>query len=582
MTDQQIKDRIDAMSVEQKVGQLLVLDFTGYTVTPFLKKVIRDYNCAGLRVQSEVRVKEVYHSGALSDDFIKERSFREPTAGFKDLSFIEPAPRASAGEYANLLNEVKQLRLDQPDAIPLHIVLDQEGSGYENFICGSPFLFPNQMGMAATNDPELVYEAYRIFARQLVLTGYHWIHSPVLDVNTDPKNPEIGIRSFSDDPEKVITFGKAMLRAFREEGLITTGKHFPGRGESSIDAHIDLPVIEADENRMRDVHIRPFAELINAGLPSIMTAHTIYPSLDKERAPGTVSKNILTRILREELGFAGAITSDNMLMSGMIKNYEILEACIQSINAGATLLLPRAESPLIDELYAGLIDAVEKERISIETIDQALYYNLRVKDEYGLFKTGGHGKPEEADVIQRDADARAVELRCGREAIVLMRDNANILPLVSDARVLLVDQTGPTQLNVNNFYCHPGTLWEKMLAVNEGVSCVEIDGEATPDEQTIARVMRRVPEADVIVATNYEVHRGAKLNTELVKELARVGKPLIVITNSPFNVADEFETVLVTFADTHAACEGLAEIVFGRREATGVMPIAVSSSSHSS
>ncbi|MHC4216287.1 MAG: glycoside hydrolase family 3 N-terminal domain-containing protein, partial [Planctomycetota bacterium] len=197
--ESKLKAIIDGMTIAEKVGQCLVVDFTGITINPHLVDLIEKCNVAGLRVQSDCRIKAIYHPGAVTADKIRERSFRNPTGGCKDVAYGQPAPACRASEYASVLNKVKYMAMNRKHAIPLHITLDQEGAGYENFVCGNVRQLPSPMGIAATDDTELAYRAFKVMARQLKLSGFSWIHWPVLDVNTNPKNPEIGIRAFSDD-----------------------------------------------------------------------------------------------------------------------------------------------------------------------------------------------------------------------------------------------------------------------------------------------------------------------------------------------------------------------------------------------
>ena len=572
--ESKLRTIIDNMTIEEKAGQCLVVDFTGISITPHLIDLIERCNCAGLRVQSDCRIKSIYHSGAVTAKKSKERSFRHPKDGCKDLAYGQPAPSCRASEYASVLNKVKQIAMNRKHGIPLHITLDQEGAGYENFICGNVRQFPSPMGVAATNDSDLAYKAYRVMARQLKLSGFSWIHSPVLDVNTNPLNPEIGIRAFSDTPKTVAKFGMAMLKAFQAEKIITTGKHFPGRGESAIDAHADLPTIDISRDELMNVHLAPYKALIAEGLPSVMLAHTIYPALDSDPVPATTSRKIITGVLREELGFEGAITTDNMLMSGLIKKYEILEASILALKGGATLILPRVESPLINEIYDGIVAAIKSGRLPEKLIDEAIYHNLSVKYDYGLFDDGGIVDPAKADAYQDDADAQAVEDEVGQKSVTLLRDDLNILPISPDKNVLLIDQTGGAQVNFNNFSCHPGIFWEQLLEISKNVRCVELKGSKIPDDEEEQRVLRRMEEADIIIAANYEIHRQEKFNTALLEKIKDKGKPMIVVTNSPYKTSDAFETVLVLWTDAPASTKAAGEIIFGKRDFQAKMPIA--------
>lgn len=571
--EDKLRGIIEKMTVEEKAGQLMVVDFAGVAPTPHLIKIINQYNCAGLRIQPNARIKAVYHHGGLDMDICKQRSFREPIGGCKDLAYEEPAPYCSASQYAEILNGLKEMAMNRKSGIPLHTVFDQEGTGFENFTCGTVRLFPSQMGMAAIENTETVYKSYRAYARQLVAAGLNWIHSPVLDVNTNPKNLEVGVRGFSDKPELVAKYGEIMLKAFQAEKLIATAKHFPGRGESDVDAHLDLPVIGIAREQLMKDHVYPYRKLITEGLPAVMIAHTVYPALDNSDVPATVSYDIITGLLRKELGFKGAITTDNLLMNGLIKKYEIPDAAVRAIRAGATLLLPRAESSLIDEIYHALIKAIKDGSLPEQIVDEAIYYNLSVKYEYGLFENGGIVEPVLADQIQKDREVIALEAAAADESVVVMQDKQNILPLAVGQRVLLIDQVGQTQKNMNNLHCHPGIFWELLLKQSPDVICVETVGKKKLDEETEYRVKRRIEEADIIIGVAYNPHKGSKLNMEVLKKVKDLGKKMILVTNSPYGVPLEFETVVVTFSDATESLRAAAEIIYGKRIAKGKLPV---------
>jgi beta-N-acetylhexosaminidase len=575
--ESRLRGIVENLSIEEKAGQLLVVDFTGITITPHLVNLIDRCHVAGVRVGDDIRVKEVYHSSdAVSNDLIRDRSVRAPTGFCKDLVLEEPAPRCRASEYAATLNRVKSIAMNRRHGIPLHVTLDQENTGRGDFTSGDLRLFPPAMGMAATADEALIERAYRSMARQLKTAGFSMIHSPVVDVNTNPKNPEVGIRSFGDDTAHVAACAAAFVRAFNAEKVISTAKHYPGRGESAVDSHFDLPVIELDREALLARHIAPYRALIAAGLPAVMIAHTVYPALDASGVPATISRRIVADILRTELGHTGIITSDNMLMTGLIKNYEIIDACILGVQAGCTLLLPRVENPLIDEIYASLVAAIRSGQIDRQTVDDAIYTNLAVKYDFGLFEDGGLVDPAAADAYQAAEEHRAVEAEVTRRSVVMLREAPGLLPLSPATRVLLVDQTGPVQRKMNNFACHAGTSWEMLLERSTNVMCVETDCMKKPDEATIARVMRRVPEADVIVATDWEVPRGNKRNHALLARLAACGKPLVVVTNSPFRMDHAaYGTVIVCWTDTHNALRTVAGILYGHERAAGTLPVCV-------
>lgn len=564
-----IRDLVERMTLEEKAGQLLVLDFTGVTVSPHLVNAITNYNCAGLRVQTNIRYKNRYgFQNSPERGLLEERSYRLPKGPCKDFAFNKPAPFVTPAEYAGLVNRLKDMAMNRRVPTPLHIVLDQEGGGSENYICGHPLLFPRAMGLAATGDADLVRSAARVMGRQLKDAGIDWLQSPVVDVVTNPDNPGIGSRSFSDDPDVVTRFGLAVAQGLKDAGVLSMAKHFPGVGASPKDSHYDLPVIDVDRKEMVDVHLAPYVKLIEAGVPAIMIAHVIYPGLTDDGLAATVSPDIINGLLRQEMGFDGVISTDNMLMAGIIKHYDILEGSIRAVKAGASLILLRDENPLVDEIYHGLVKAIRSGELAEQDVDKAIVRNLAAKQEIGMFEDGGKADPAKAEGAQKDPRARAVEIETAQKSVVLLRQAPAVLPLSPETRVMLVDQVGFCQWNVNNYACHPGVFWEVMLEQSSNVVSVEIEGFQAPSGRDRRRVMDRLDEADVLVATDYGT-KDKKVGTEFLKQLVATGKTVIVVTNSPFKVADELETVLVTYSDATESLRAAAEILYGRRQATG-------------
>jgi beta-N-acetylhexosaminidase len=426
------------------------------------------------------------------------------------------------------------------------------------------------MGLAASGDASLVERVGWALAAQLRAAGLNWIHAPVLDVNTDPRNPEINTRAFSDDPAVVARYGLAILRGFQAHGLIATGKHFPGRGHSASDAHHGLPVIDLPLQDLLDLHIAPYRAMIAAGMPAIMTAHTIYPAFDRDE-PATLSPAILTDYLRGELGFEGVVTSDNMTMGGIVVNYEVPDACIRALNAGVDLLLVRSESPLCEEIFVELLQAARDGRIPEDRLDEANARILRLKWDHGLFATGGMVDPALAADPEHDPAVLAVE-REAAERATLVRNRGGLLPIGPDRRVLLVEQVHPTHELINNQGCHPSIFWEQLLEINAACMSVEIDGMSDVNR---LRVLRRLDEADVVVMTNWVARRSDKDLTPFVREIVAAGKPVVVVTNSPFQFGspDELDTVVNIFCTNPESLRAAAEIIYGRREAAGVLPV---------
>ena len=570
-----VENILEQMTLEQKVGGLLVVDFMGTKPTPYTIKMIRDFHVAGLRVDTSTRGKLSYTQDAKDPELIKkfEKTHMPPKGQVYDYTSHPNAPIATPNEYAETLNYLRDVALERPLGIPIHTTLDQEGNGSENYSLQNTRLFPCPMGLAAMNDCDLVYKSADAIAKQLRAVGINMIHSPTLDVNVEHSNFEIATRAYSDCQDLVSRYAAETVRAFNDNNLVSTGKHFPGRGDTTVDAHLECPVLPISREDMMRIHLKPYIDLIKAGLPAIMIAHSIFPGLGDADLPATMSHKIVTELLRGELGFAGVVTTDNMLMGGIVSKYGVAYACVEAIAAGQDLLLLRSQTTLCEEVYHELMSAVKSGRISMERLNDANRHVLSMKCQYGLFEKGGKVDAARAHEASLGKEVIEIEKAVARKAVTV-RDQNGILPLKKGAKALLVEQVHHTHATLNNFQCHPSVFWEKLMQVVPHAMSVEINDKENFDIKK-ARVLRRVEEADVIITTNYVARRSNKDNSELVRLLIATKKPVVVVTNSPFEFGSpkDFPTVVNVFSGNPESLLAAAQVIYGDLSAEGVCPL---------
>lgn len=568
-----IDNKIGQMNIEQKVGQMMVFGFCGTVITPDVIEMITKYHVGGLRITQGCRVITMAHAvrmGTEPEAWI-EREIYYPEGANKDYAHVNGAAKCTAKEYAMVLNRLRDYALDRKSSVGLHFTMDQEGNVAE--LLSGQRLFPDQMGVAASGNPDLAYRIAKSLAKQVRAVGVNMLHSPVLDVNTNQNNPEIGPRSYGSNPEVVEKFGLEMLRAFNEHSLIATAKHFPGRGESDVDSHFELPVVNINRKTLMDVHIAPYKALIDAGLPSVMIGHSIYPALDSSDVPSSTSERIIQGILREQLNFKGVITTDNIMMAGIMKKYSIQEAVVLAIIAGCDLILFRDESPLRIKIIEHVMDSIKSGRISEKIIDDAVTRILAMRWDMGITGNGGKVDPEMAEEPIQDIQTNKVANEAAEKCTILLRNEQEILPLSTNKRVLLVEQIHTIHSESNNLYSHPGLLWEQMCKYSDNVMSVEIP--FFPTEADCERVLKRISEAEVIVMTNYYHQKMGKGITEFIKSILMYRKPVIVVANNPFKfcIADEFESVIVTFcAGGKENLDAVAKAIFGKIKLTAKLP----------
>ena len=561
-----VEEKLAAMNTDQKIGQLLVFGFTGPVITPDVREMIEKYHIGGLRVTQGFRTMNLFVDVKPGEEVDEQtmRSIIPPKGLNRDYSLNRPI-HSTPREYAGVLNELRTLAMEHNNGIPLHFTIDQEGSGSDDLLTGQR-LFPHPMGLAATGDEELTYNVAKAVARQARQVGINMIHSPTVDVNTNPRNPEIGTRSYAENQELVTKFALQTMKGFQEEQLMATGKHFPGRGESESDAHWGLPTVQVDKETMYDVHLAPYKKLIDAGVPAIMMAHSLYPSLGVTDVPAGMSKPLIQDVLRGELGFEGVITTDNMMMGGILKQYEMSEAIVLMLEAGIDLILDRDESPLRIRIVEKIKEAVENGRITAEDLDRKVTRILGLRYEMGLHENGGVVDVDKADEAIRSDFVNDLAVEAADRSTMLLRDENNLVAINKDTKVLLIEQVFSTQEKSSNFYSHPGLLWEQMSKYSNNVYSVEIP--QIPSEEDKQRVLARIEEADVIVATNYYYHKIAQSITGFVEEV--IGdKPTIIVTNTPydFGAPKQFGSVIVNFHPGSPECmAATAKILYGEME----------------
>jgi len=297
--------------------------------------------------------------------------------------------------------------------------------------------FPSLMAVGATDDRVLAYEMGRITAIEARAVGIHVPFAPVLDVNSNPDNPIINTRSFGENPLRVAELGACFVRGVQEHGAVATGKHFPGHGDTETDSHLALPIIRADRDRLDRVELLPFRAAVEAGMGAIMTAHIALPQVTEEpRLPATLSRRVLTGLLRDEWGFEGIVFTDAMDMNAIDRLYSREEASVRAVLAGADVLLM---PPSPEAAIRGVMDAVLSGRIPEERIDASVRRLLLLKEELELHRR----RTVELEDVHRKVGVPAHTARSreiAERSLTLLRNERGILPLrgTSTANVLSV------------------------------------------------------------------------------------------------------------------------------------------------
>ena len=554
---------IAEMSLDQKVGALMTLGFCGVVLSPADRDKVIKYHCSGLRLTPSARTFGTYVDPKTG----KALSKGDDDRGYKDGVDV---PYVTPSEYKKTLNELQTLAMARPSGIPLHFSLDQGGGCQLNYNFGGVNIFPTLMGIRATGDPKMAYEVALARAKQCKAVGFNWIHQPVLDIKANPDNPEICTSAFSDRMEDVIEYAIASYKGYKDGGIISVGKHFPGLGAAETTSHFDKPIINVDKETLLKRDILPYKELIKQNLlPTIMVAHAVYPAFD-EKDVATVSKPIVTGLIREELGFEGVITTDSMTMIAIARAYGVANACALALEAGADLVLMKGMGDLVGETFEAIKSFVEKGRISENELNDKVYRVLKLKYEYGFFhgEYASNAVPE--DVI-KDEKIVLLAKQAAKKSILVARNRKQLLPLSKeDDKVLVIEQINRTP---NNICWHPGLFFENCLKHNPNAKYLEID--LKPDEEDKERIKQMLPKFDTIIMTNYF----AKVPTcnEIVKEIEKdKSKKLVMVTDIPYklSIPDEVDTAVVMFGVHPENMAAAADVIFGEARMEAEWPLA--------
>ena len=459
--------------------------------------------------------------------------------------------------------------------------------------------FPWNMAVAATGEPDLARRQGEITAREARALGVQHVFAPVVDVNNNAANPVINVRSYGEDPALVGAFGAALIQGLQSGNVLATVKHFPGHGDTAVDSHRGLPIINLPRSRFDRIELAPFRRAVETGVASVMVAHIALPQIDpteirplkqaikpidaeeggeivaeKAYLPATLSPIINTQILRQELGFKGLIVTDAMSMSGLTLYFNQDEAAVRAFLAGADVILKPAD---VDAAVRGLREAVKSGRISEARLNESVGKILRVKYELGLPKNR-FASIEAVDNAVAGKAARDLSEEIANKAVTLVRNDAGILPLKSQNIFVLAVTNGDDRNWVaNNFV---GALRRGNLKFDFAI----LDERSS--EREIKAAVKKAREAETIIAPLFgRVRTGQarsvglpESSVEVLKELLDKNKQVVGISFGNPYLLQEFpklKTYLVAYGDMGSLQRAAARAVLGQQDITGKLPISI-------
>jgi beta-N-acetylhexosaminidase len=454
--------------------------------------------------------------------------------------------------------------------VPLLIVSDLEtGPGMRLSPGGTRV--PPSMALGATGDPRLAREAGRITGEEARAVGIHLTLGPLLDVNSNPANPIINVRSFGEQPERVARMAAAWAEGAREAGLLAAGKHFPGHGDTHTDSHVGLATVRADSARLDAVELVPFRHAVRSGMDGMLVGHLAAVGLEGPGAPpASLSPRMIDGVLRERLGFRGLVFTDALNMGGVTRGFSVTEASIRALLAGADALLqPPGHGAVID----GIVAAVESGRIPAARIDDAARRVLLAKATAGLHRGTRVELAAIAEKVGREEHAE-VARRLAERSITLVRNRGGLLPVARTARVLHVTYSSNGR---------GGAVLQRELA-EAGVAAEHVRVGPSTAAAVFERLRARAGEADVVIASvAIAPFQYRALGVEggfgpFVEALSAAGRPVIAVSlGSPY-LLDGFPSVpayLLAWSTDAVSERAAARALLGAAPIEGRLPVSL-------
>ncbi len=536
-----IGNAIKHMSMEEKVGQMLMPDFRtwkGQNVTVMnneIANLVKDYHLGGVIL------------------------FRENTVTADQTTKLVSAYQDAAEKYGLLIS------------------IDQEGGIVTRLQTGTDM--PGNMALGATRSEETAEKVGKAIGAELNALGINMNFGPVLDVNNNPDNPVIGVRSFGENPELVGKLGNAYIKGLHEAGTAATAKHFPGHGDTAVDSHIGLSEVPHDIERLKKVELYPFQQAMDAGIDAIMTAHVTFPKIDDTKAiskkdgteiavPATLSHKVLTGLMRQDMGFKGVIVTDAMNMGAISEHFGPVDAAIRAVKAGADILLMPVG---IEAVANGLYDAVNTGDISEDRLEQSVERVLTLKLNRSIVKAEVEKSLDEkvanARQVVGSPQHKAIQKEAAEKSITLVKNDA-VLPLnvTPEDKIVVIGGSG---FSINLLAAavqkhHPGAVY---INASGPLNAVQL---------------AQVQDAKYIIAGTYTSSVGGRAQDAgqmvMTRQLIETGVPVIAVgARNPYDVMSytDVDAYLVQYGFRPASFEAAANTIFGKNNPTGKLPVTI-------
>lgn len=470
----------------------------------------------------------------------------------------------SLAETKKLVDKLQTWAANSPHKIPLFISIDYEGGTvYTPITLGFDYL-PTNMMLSAARDEEGAATIAYLAGLELRRAGVHINFSPVLDVNSNPHNPIIGVRSFGSDPASVTRMGGALINGFKAADIVSVVKHFPGHGDTSADSHYDVPVVRASYSQLQKIHLAPFEVAVKQGVPGVMTGHILYPALDNKNV-ATFSRPILQDLLRGTMGFKGLIVTDSLDMKSATSYCTIPGCAVRALESGADMiLLGRYIKPV--SVFSQVWREVQAKHLE-PAVEDAARKVFDLKKQMGLLDNS-RAVPAPIEEAYHMALAKI-----SAESVTLVRDRKKLLPFKPAAN------KKPTVCAV---FFAPARFADQLMSfskpfLQKGWTIRSYNAALTPRKKDSQRAAACAKGADLLIVTSLQWADKTNINQKnaingLIEENPNT---VFISTMSPYDIKNypEADVVLATYGLNKYVLQTAADIILGNQSARGVLPV---------
>ncbi len=525
------------MSLRQKIGQLMMFGFTGTEPSSEILKLIKEDYVGGLILFS------------------------------RNIG--------TAKEVLQLTDNLQSAAKKADHAYPLLISIDEE-NGIVRRLGEGTTIFPGNMLLGAVGDTKATELIAESTAKELSALGINMNLAPVLDINNNPLNPVIGVRSFGESAEDVTSHGIASIKGHHTANVITTVKHFPGHGDTDTDSHLDLPTIPYDLERLMQVELVPFQHSFSSGADCVMIAHVYFSALEADnKIPATISKAVVTDLLREKMGFDGVITTDCLEMNAISKTIGTAEGALQALKAGVDMLMISHSHTLQHEAIERIVTAVDTGEITEERINQSVERIVALKKKYVAWdKLPNAGK--ELPSFIGGKEHQDIAKKQFERGVTLVK-NQGILPLKvnTEDKILVIYPQNQVHTMVEDERTFTYSLGDVIRNYHEQV--VEYSMHSSPTQKELEEVKKLASDVKTIIVGTVNAHMYTS-QAQLVNTLLENGKHVITIgMRNPYDLIaiPNVNAFLAIYEHSIPALEAAAAIVFGKRKPYGKLPVTI-------